>query len=103
MGWVIFGIVLAIYGFVSLALSLIQVGLTRRLIDLHDIKNLYDWMHAQPEFRSLNRIKTIDPQDDRKNRYAWTIAYVKEGKHQETERSFSPIGAIRLFRSLIEE
>jgi len=100
--WIFFAVAFLVMQLVSIILSLIQVTQTHRLLDLNDTKEFYNWMHAQEEFRSLNRVRTADPRDDRKLVFAWTVAYVKDGKHHETESAFSPKLAIRFFREAIQ-
>lgn len=100
--WIIVVVLFLGTQFVSILLSLIQSVQTRRLIEIQDTKNFYSWMHGQPGFRSLNRVRSNDPDSDRALMYSWTIAYVKDGKHHETEKAFSPKMAIRMFKEAIE-
>ncbi len=100
--WVFVAIAFLVLQLVNVILSLIQVGQSHRLIDLNETKEFYNWMHTQPEFRSLNRVRTSGLDNDRALMYVWTVAYVKDGKHHETESAFSPKMAIRFFREVIK-
>jgi len=104
MGWLWIIAVFALFWMVSMSvvLGLIQTSQMRRMIALNVVNEYYNWMHAQLEFRSFNRVRTSAPDDDRALMYAWTITYVKNDKHHETERSFSPKMAIRMFKEAIQ-
>lgn len=97
--WVTSVVVLFGMAFLALILNAVLVSQMRRAINLHVVLEYYNWMHAQPEFRSFNRVRTGK---DRELMYAWTIAYVKYGKNHETERAFSPKMAIRMFKEAIQ-
>ena len=103
MGWLWIIAVVSLFWmvFVAVILGLVQTSQMRRLIALNVVNEYYNWMHAQPEFRSFNRVRTGVPGKSREMTYSWIITYVKDGKNGETEMAFSPKMAIRMFKEAI--